>query len=125
MKDETLLPDIALKFNIEHPDVEECYLFGYECGLSDISENANPFRLGTSNSDHWLEGWWAGFYGESPLFQATVHRQEMDIAPSVEAINDETYATTPHHSIYSTVLKITGAIAASALVGYQLLELVA
>ena len=64
----TLLPHIKLRFNIDHPSYEECYLFGYECGLSDVSEEDNPFKAHSKEAEQWIEGWWAGAYGEDPLF---------------------------------------------------------
>ncbi|MDI1352997.1 MAG: transmission trait enhancer LetE, partial [bacterium] len=69
MNDTTaLLPHIKLRFNIEHPTYEESYMFGYECALSEVAEEDNPFRAGSPESEQWLEGWWAGAYEEKPLF---------------------------------------------------------
>ena len=64
-----LLPHIKLHFNIEHPSFEECYAYGYECALAEINEVANPYQMNSKESDQWLEGWWAGFYGEKPLYE--------------------------------------------------------
>lgn len=122
MNDTTaLLPHIKLKFNIEHPSYEECYLFGYECAHSEVAEEDNPFRAGSQEAEQWLEGWWAGFYGEEPLFDMSIFADE---EPEVkhEAANDQQYQKT---SILTLVFEISGALAASAIVGYQLLELVA
>jgi len=123
MNDTTaLLPHIKLRFNIEHPSYEECYLFGYECALSEVVEDDNPFRAGSQEAQQWLEGWWAGFYGEQPLFDANdLTAEEIEIN-RVAASNDQQYQKS---SIMTLVFEISGAIAASAIVGYQLLELVA
>lgn len=118
----TVLPDVALRFNIEHPNLEDCYAYGYECAQAEISEDDNPFRAGTQEHYQWTEGWWAGFYEEEPLF---VLDQE---GPAKEAIKDAANDTEyhhEHHSFLSTFWKITGALAATAVVGYQLLDLVA
>ena len=122
MNDTTaLLPHIKLRFNIEHPNYEECYLFGYECALADVSEEDNPFRQGSREAEQWLEGWWAGIYGEEPLFDMTEINDQT--AYYEVAANDQEYVH--RHSFLSLVLEISGAIAASAIVGYQILELVA
>ncbi|HRD68897.1 MAG: transmission trait enhancer LetE [Legionella sp.] len=122
MNDTTaLLPHIKLRFNIEHPSYEECYMFGYECALSEVAEEDNPFREGSQESEQWLEGWWAGAYGEKPLFDLNTMQQEEELHIE-SAANDHQY----HKSSFLTlVFEISGAIAASAIVGYQLLELVA
>lgn len=121
MNDTTaLLPHIKLRFNIEHPSYEECYLFGYECALAEVTEEDNPFREGSQEAEQWLEGWWAGVYGEKPLFD--MNHNEVEERNDIAA-NDHLYHQ--KHSFLSLVLEISGAIAASAIVGYQLLELVA
>lgn len=123
MDTNTLLPHIKLRFNIDHPSYEECYLFGYECGLSDVSEEENPFKKYSQEAEQWLEGWWAAAYGEEPLFDLTGLDMEDAKMFQGAAANDQQYHY--KHSFLSLVLEIGGAIAASAIVGYQLLELVA
>jgi hypothetical protein len=120
MNNSELLPHIKLRFNIEHPSFEECYHYGYKCGEAEISEEENPFHLGSRENDLWQDGWWAGFYGEDPLF----HLEE-----SSEAANEDEVPHFISHLVSSNMLvnllKITGAIAATAVVGYQVFELVA
>ncbi len=123
MNDTTaLLPHIKLRFNIEHPSYEECYIYGYECALGDVAEEDNPFRAGSPESEQWLEGWWAGFYGEEPLFSLDSLENNEVAVHHEDAANDQHYHKS---SILTFVFEISGAIAASAIVGYQLLELVA
>lgn len=124
MNDTTaILPHIKLRFNIDHPNYEECYIFGYECALSDVEEHENPFRTGSQEAEQWLEGWWAGVYGEKPLFDLrTMESDEEQIEREIAA-NDQNFHQ--KHNFLSLVFEISGAIAASAIVGYQLLELVA
>ena len=55
-----LLPHIKLRFNIDHPSYEECYIFGYECAVSEVAEEENPIPEGSQEAEQWLEGWWAG-----------------------------------------------------------------
>lgn len=123
MNDTTaLLPHIKLRFNIEHPSCEECYLFGYECALADMEETENPFPQESLEAEHWLEGWWAGIYGEKPLFDVNYLETEVAEIDKTHAANDQRFH---RNSILTLVFEISGAIAASAIVGYQLLELVA
>ncbi|BCA96738.1 transmission trait enhancer LetE [Legionella antarctica] len=127
MNDTTaLLPHIKLRFNIDHPSYEECYLFGYECAILEVTEEDNPFREGSQEAEQWLEGWWAGAYGEKPLFDMSSLEEEELKEVRIEkviAANDQQYCQ--KNSFLSLVFEISGAIAASAIVGYQLLELVA
>lgn len=118
----TLLPHIKLRFNIEHPSFEECYAYGYECATAEGTEEANPYRIGSKESDQWLEGWWAGFYGEEPLY--TLGQCDDDQTTIDPAANDHTYNENMGNFI-ALVLEITGIIAVSAVVGYQVIELVA
>lgn len=126
MNDATnLLSDLKLRFNIEHPNLEDCYVFGYQCAIADLEESENPFTEGSAEYQQWMDGWWAGFYGEEPLFDINNGLSDEDIAQE-PAANDQSY----HHfylsdSLIATFLKITGALAATAVVGYQVLDLVA
>ncbi|WP_025384989.1 hypothetical protein [Legionella oakridgensis] len=119
-----LLSDVKLQFNIKHPSFEECYAFGYECALAEIEEAENPFPSGTKESEQWLEGWWAGFYGEPPIYDLSDY-----LTRSVDAVekaaNDEMYHEQQKHNFLIKVLEITGVIAVSALVGFQVIDLVA
>ncbi|WP_133128331.1 transmission trait enhancer LetE [Legionella nagasakiensis] len=119
-----LLSDVKLQFNIEHPSFEECYAFGYECALAEIEETENPFRTGTKESEQWLEGWWAGFYGETPIYDLADYMSS-SVDSVKKAANDEAYHEQLKYMFFAKVLEITGVIAVSALVGYQVIDLVA
>ncbi|STX48696.1 transmission trait enhancer LetE [Legionella hackeliae] len=74
-----------------------------------------------------LKGGGAGFYGEKPLFELAEELLEPEVNEK-DAANDYTYnaiSSLVSASFLSKVLKITGAIAATAVVGYQVLDLVA
>lgn len=122
-----LLPHLTLRFNIEHPSLEECYAYGYECAHAEVSEEENPYSIGSKESEQWLEGWWDGFYGEKPLYELTdgnITIQGLAEKDEVKAANDLVYGD--HFAdFFITVLEITGIIAVSAVVGYQLIDLVA
>lgn len=117
-----ILPYIKLQFNMEHPSYEESYAFGYECGRAEITEEENPFRKGSTEAEYWIEGWWDAIEGETPLFELN-HLEKDDLVSKEVAANDQEYVH--KNSILSLVIEISGAIAASALLGYQLFELVA
>ncbi|MDP3560766.1 MAG: transmission trait enhancer LetE [Legionellaceae bacterium] len=122
MNDTTMfLPDIKLRFNIEHPNFEESYVFGYECALADISEEENPFVAGSKESDQWIDGWWAGFYGEKPAFYLA---DDYEISRDHISANDHFYQEHSDHFL-TKFLEISGMLVMSAIVGYQLIELVA
>ena len=119
-----VLPDIQLRFNINHPSVEESYWCGYECASAELAEEANPFKLGTLESDHWIEGWWAGFYGEEPTFSHPLIAEKQQALSTDVSANDHIYYE--HlESFIVKFLEISGVLVLSAIVGYQLLELVA
>ncbi|KTD64671.1 hypothetical protein [Legionella spiritensis] len=125
MKDTTaLLPYVKLRFNIEHPNFEDCYMYGYECALAEIGEDDNPFPANTPECEQWLEGWWAGFYGEKPLYDWDNVTREEQVVTGEIASNDQEFSLT-NRKFLANVIKITGALAASALVGYQIIDLVA
>ncbi|OGV36624.1 MAG: hypothetical protein A3E88_03235 [Legionellales bacterium RIFCSPHIGHO2_12_FULL_35_11] len=112
-----LLSHLKLKFNIDHPNVEESYSYGYESALASVPEDANPFAAGTLENEQWNDGWWAGFYGEQPLFLATDNVEDL-------SANDYVFSDSKEN-IFIKFLEISGVIAISAFVGYQLFELVA
>lgn len=119
----TLLPEVRLHFNIKHPTMEEAYWYGYECAHADIQEEDNPFAAGTTESDSWMEGWWAGFYNEEPLFACPM-TFDNGAVESDHSANDHLY----HEHIdnfFIKFLEISGVLVISAMVGYQLIELVA
>ena len=113
---EDVLPSIRLQFNIDHPTFEECYGYGYACAIASLSSEDNPYPIGSRLWEQWDEGWHDGFYGEDPLF-------ELDWLNVEKAINEPIYS--PSYPVLMAILKISGTLAASAIVGYQLLEWVA
>ncbi|MFC3908858.1 transmission trait enhancer LetE [Legionella dresdenensis] len=130
MNDTTeILSHLKLRLNIEHPDLEDCYIDGYESAVAELDEEANPFSAGTSEYNQWQEGWWAGFYGEEPLFtlagKETMAETSEAEADASGAANDSDYHSVFYGNFFTTFLKITGALAATAVVGYQVLDLVA
>ncbi len=113
-----LLPHVKLHFNVDHPTIEESYLYGYECAKYDVSEDDNPFAFGSKEHEQWSDGWWDSFYGDEPLF--TTEASE----PQTSSANDHIYVE-GKESFILKFLEISGVIVISALVGYQLFELVA
>lgn len=127
-KNDSLLPYVKLHFNLNHPNLEECYIDGYETAKAELDEEDNPYAVGTLEHEQWQEGWWAGFYEEEPALQLNDSFEE-ESAPKQEiggnkAANDQSY-----HPLYdgfiARLFQITGALAATAVVGYQVIDLVA
>src|SRR3990167_3178011 len=115
MNEINMVPDLKLRFNINCPDLEECYSEGYESALEEIAEENNPYKEGTLEHEYWQEGWFAGLYEEEPALTLE-HIEEKSIT---EAANEKIY----HYAQDFLVrfFKITSALAATALVGYQVL----
>lgn len=120
-----VLPYVRLQFAITHPDFEECYADGYEAAIACLSEDSNPYEIDTKEYDQWSDGWWDGSYRAVPTFDALIESKEAPVAsPLAEAAN------TPYWTLFSPrfitlFLDITGALVASAVLGYQVLDLVA
>ena len=126
MKDTSaVLPHVRLDFNINHPALEECYVDGYASAMAELDESDNPFQAGSVEALHWIEGWWAGFYGEEPLFDLTKLPEEESSVITAQAINDDTFFSPKVNLYLLRFLEISGALAVSAIIGYQLIELVA
>lgn len=115
-----ILPHIKFQFDLKHPTLEECYIFGYECALANLEEESNPYDLTSKEGEQWAEGWWAAFYGEEPLFDWH-HLEDTEV---LDADNDAHY-TEGREGYFTRVLEIVGVIAVSAILGYQVLDLVA
>lgn len=120
----TLLSMLQLKLNIDHPSVEESYVYGYEAAKAGVEEDNNPFSPGTREGELWAEGWWAGFYGEEPLFTLDDTAELKPVEQTIQAANDHAFSDTMG-SLFVKVLEITSVIGVAALVGYQVLDLVA
>ncbi len=125
MSDTTaLLSLLKLRLNIEHPDVEESYVYGYDAGTAGVPEEDNPFQLNTREYDHWSEGWWAGFYDEKPTFSLDEPDQAQSAPQPLQVANDHVFSDAMGNLLVK-VLEISSVIGVAALVGYQVLDLVA
>ncbi len=116
-----LLPHLKFKFHVEHPTLEECYAYGYECALANIDEDSNPYQLNSPEREQWLEGWWAGFYNDQPLFDDEILAESHEA--DLDAVNDNTYHKPQNHYLLRA-LEIAGVIAVSAILGYQVIDIV-
>lgn len=117
----TLLPHVMLHFTISHPTYEECYEDGYEAACAGLSEEENPFTENTKAAAQWLEGWWAGFYEEKPLFS----EPDFNLSSKEDTSANDQHYFAEHGHFFSKWFNISSAITATAILGYQLLELVA
>ena len=124
MKDiDTILSSLKLQLNIKHPSLEECYTEGYLSFLNHDDEEQRPYPEGSTEKESWLEGWWDAFYSEEPTLEVVDDVRESTDA-AIIASNDNAYADNSDNFLIK-VLEISGMIALSAFVGYQLFELVA
>ena len=115
MKDD-ILADVRLKMQVENPNYEDCYVDGYACGLAELGEELNPYSIDSIEGQYWTEGWWNAFYGEKPLFNL----DGANFDKSQPKPNDHKVA-----DFIISFLEISGVIAVSTLLGYQIWELVA
>jgi ribosome modulation factor len=118
-----LLPHLKFRFHVDNPTLEECYAYGYECALADIREEENPYQLNSQEQEQWLEGWWAGFYHDQPLFSLELEHAD-DESRTLSPVNDAVYHA-GHDNYFLRVLEIAGVIAVSAIIGYQVIDIVA
>ncbi|MFY7697501.1 MAG: transmission trait enhancer LetE [Legionella sp.] len=119
-----VLPDIKLRLNIAFPDLEDCYAQGYQSALDEVAEDANPYNIHSKESEQWLEGWWAGFYEEKPIYQSAELTDEVcESITETKAANDSFYENLS--GIFIKAIEITSVFVGVALVGYQVMDLVA
>lgn len=118
-----LLPYVKLKMAVESPTLESCYIDGYLAMQAEIAEESDPFNAGSSESEMWLQGWWAAFYGEEPLFDLKTEKYNPKVEGIIkhEAANDSVFAS----ASFGRVVKVAGAIAATAFLGYQVMDMMA
>lgn len=136
MKTTDILPYVRLRFNVDNPSLDDCYLDGYEAAKHKIDEDDNPFELSSLENEYWMQGWWDHFYGNKPLFQCASNEEERARQPTIEnseaACNDPTFygkegkeaTVSAHHSRMTLVAKVAAAVAATFL-SYQVIDLIA
>lgn len=124
---------LRLKLAIEHPNAEECWKEGYDCALHNISEDENPYKPDTLEYRNWMDGWWAGFFGETPLAAKapvsvvstkTKHFKLHKIGGKQDASNEPFWTHERKVLFLKRTIQITGIILVAAL-AYELAELVA
>ena len=125
-----ILPHIRLKYHLEHPGLDECWSDGYECAIHDLSEDENPYDEHTPEGEHWLQGWWAGFYGEERLFdinrlpEMAAYRKEVVSISDRDAANEEfQWNKSTALRFVTQIVKVSGLIAAT-VVAVEILEIV-
>ncbi len=63
-----MLPHVRLLFNIQAPDIEDCWCQGYQSFLQNNTKSDNPYADSSKESQAWHDGWWNACLGEEPLF---------------------------------------------------------
>lgn len=130
--EKNLLAYFRLKFAIEQPSFEECWLEGYYAAQENVQELDNPFKVGTTEFQAWVDGWWAGFYGEIPLFtlsgaakSSSKRLGETRYAPvAIEAANQSHWTEERKKLWFKRALQITGIILVAAA-AYELASIAA
>lgn len=126
-----MLPYVRLRFNIENPSYEDCYLEGYESSKSDIEESNNPYKPLSAEAEQWSQGWWDQFYGKEPVFQYdTIQTSELEAVYEEKASNDASFYEDAKDNVslrrsrMTLVAKVAAMVAASFL-SYQVIDLIA
>ncbi len=73
-KDKAVLSHARLMMDIQQPSFEECWIEGCQAAQSDQEEENNPYTAVGAEHEQWLDGWWAGFYGEEALYQLALEK---------------------------------------------------
>lgn len=131
--DKDILPQLRLMLNIEHPALEECWIEGYLAGEGDKAEEDNPYTDASIESEHWLEGWSAGFYGEEALYHAVLARDFQNVAQAdggeknkiiqITKVAEQNILEIPRRITH--FVKIASAIAATFLISYGVVDFIA
>lgn len=124
----TILPDVLLDMHMKHPGLDECYFDGFSCGQAELNTNENPFQADSAESRYWLDGWMDAQLGQEPLFNPDGFASDLIPQIAIASARNENHYYSPSQAQRKNLIRlieITGAIAVSAFIGYQLIELVA
>lgn len=130
--DREALGYLRLKLAVSHPNLDECWQDGYECGSRNIAETENPYKPGSAEYQGWTDGWWAGYFGETPLAvkapvsirRTKIFKKVHQIQAKHEASNEPFWTHERKVLFFKRTIQITGIILVAAL-AYELAELVA
>ncbi len=103
-----ILPDLLLKFEIEHPDIDDLYLEGYQAGLKNLSESINPYPKDSDNHHYWNEGWWDAFFEEAPVFMPLTEYSHAGVVAdtAIHCANDESLIDENKESLFSLLFQV-------------------
>ena len=131
IKQTNVLPEARLILNMQCPGLEECWVDGYESAIASMAEGENPFTKDSQENQQWLDGWWAGFYGEMPIYDLTnnadfAHCNEVVITEVItgEAVNESNWSSPKVKLWAGRVAKVAGIVAVTAA-AMQLADLAA
>ena len=113
--EQQILSHLRLTLNVENPNFEECWAEGYLAAQGNQPEQTNPFDEGSSEGIQWSEGWWAGFYGEEPIYD--IETLQLSTLPSGEAANEPVWSKLDLKRWVERAGAIAATVAATALVG--------
>ena len=109
-----VLPQVKLLAELQYPSLEDCWAEGYEQVMANHKEEDNPYPLESREHHQWNDGWWAGFYGEKPLYILATEPLKA-VEPAKKEVLD-------FAKWWSRFLKLLVAIAVSVAC-YELLDL--
>ncbi|GAB4391616.1 MAG: transmission trait enhancer LetE [Gammaproteobacteria bacterium] len=130
--DHEILARARLQLHIELPDLEECYVDGYESANHKLQETDNPFKEGSSEYQFWADGWYDGYHKAQPLFtlnkrldhqkhlQTSEHEVEIVENPVIKLSNNSTDTQHTHKIWLTRTIQVAVALAA-AVAAYQFL----
>ncbi len=117
-----VLAHARLKLNIEHPELSDVWVEGYEAVKAQLEEEANPYTLNSPEYFQWTEGWWAGFYEEEPVYAVDASTDASVQSLHHNAANESSWATPEFKRWAGRIVRVAGAIAVSVAC-YELLDM--
>lgn len=84
MNEQQALASAKLILNTQLFDLEDTWSQGYEASQSALTELDNPYDKQTKAHHYWQEGWWAGTYNETPLFEVACASSQIDVNTLIE-----------------------------------------
>ena len=123
-----MLPHLRLQLNIKHPNLEVCWLDGYEMAQEDLAEDENPYPENSKEFDYWSQGWWAGFYHDEKIFSCdvseikTLSKVSVKNASEFFAANEAVWSASNLKKWAGRAVKVAGVIAAT-VVAVELIDI--
>lgn len=128
-----IIPYLRLMLNIQYPPLDECWLDGYESGGAEVEDKDNPYPESSAEHEYWLEGWWEGFYQvNTSLAKTNIKRDAKKIQTKPSKVTQQTSSSLSkkHQHRFDRwgkimrFVKVSGVIAATFIISYQLIDVI-